>query len=490
MKAPRSITVCLLTVAVFLLYCVGHQTLSSGSDSETPESVQLHRLAKYVGDLSLRANLPVGSITAFSGPNVPQGWLVCDGRVLSKAEYPQLYEAIGELYGKGSNTGEFKLPDYRGMFLRGVDPEKTVDKDRDARKPPSDASKNANYLGSLQPGATALPVTPWQVTVEPAGEHTHQVETGGGKLVRYVQVPGRGPGNGDATPSGKHFGAGQVSINWPDCKDLSVASAGRHTHAASIKAGGDAETRPVNVSVQFIIKAKAVGSPKLSSGSEQEQLQQLSADVVAMSHDVDVPVGAVTAFSGPNVPQGWLVCDGRVLSKKDYPQLYEAIGELYGKGSNTGEFKLPDYRGMFLRGVGPEKTVDKDRDARKPPSDASKNANYLGSLQPGATALPVTPWQVTVEPAGEHTHGLDTKGGKAVAYRDGNEACDGMDDTVNEVNNLWAECKDMSLAPRRSTHSCGEHQGRGRRRNSPSQRLRSVHYQGQSGRFTQAVFWQ
>ena len=202
--------------------------------------------------MSHDVDVPVGAVTAFSGPNVPQGWLVCDGRVLSKKDYPQLYEAIGELYGKGSNTGEFKLPDYRGMFLRGVDPEKTVDKDRDARKPPSDASKNANYLGSLQPGATALPVTPWQVTVEPAGEHSHTINSGGGRAVRS---------DTHGTVSGMDGHGNEWSRNWLACVGVGDEKSGQHTHKATV-GGGDSETRPANACVQYVLKATA--QPRIS----------------------------------------------------------------------------------------------------------------------------------------------------------------------------------------------------------------------------------
>jgi len=77
------------------------------------------------------ASLPVGSITAFAGEinttKTPEnnksqieelGWLVCDGRTLETHNYPELFAVLGYLYGGSDNN--FKIPDLRGMFLRGV----------------------------------------------------------------------------------------------------------------------------------------------------------------------------------------------------------------------------------------------------------------------------------------------------------------------------------------------------------------------------------
>jgi microcystin-dependent protein len=65
-----------------------------------------------------------------------------------------------------------------------------------------------------------------------------------------------------------------------------------------------------------------------------------------------VPPGTVIAFAGSEgkVPAGYLLCDGRSLNKTDYPELFEAIGTIYGGNGNT--FALPNFKGMFLRGNG------------------------------------------------------------------------------------------------------------------------------------------
>jgi microcystin-dependent protein len=48
------------------------------------------------------------------------GWLPCDGREVSKADYRALYAVIGAAYGETANT--FFLPDYRSRKLMGTGP--------------------------------------------------------------------------------------------------------------------------------------------------------------------------------------------------------------------------------------------------------------------------------------------------------------------------------------------------------------------------------
>jgi microcystin-dependent protein len=72
-----------------------------------------------------------------------------------------------------------------------------------------------------------------------------------------------------------------------------------------------------------------------------------------------VPAGSVIAFAGPqsNAPQGYLLCNGDAVSRHNYPYLYAAIGTTYG-GDGNSNFRLPDFRGMFLRGAGSQTAVN------------------------------------------------------------------------------------------------------------------------------------
>jgi microcystin-dependent protein len=65
--------------------------------------------------------LPVGSIQAFAGANAPTGWLLCDGSAVSRGNYPDLYNTIGNTYGSGDGATTFNLPDLRGRVPAGKD---------------------------------------------------------------------------------------------------------------------------------------------------------------------------------------------------------------------------------------------------------------------------------------------------------------------------------------------------------------------------------
>lgn len=77
------------------------------------------------------------------------GWMVCDGRTLRISAFPHLYAALGTLYGGDAQAGTFRLPDLRGVFVRGVDHGAGADPDTDQRLRPDGAGAYAG-VGSMQ----------------------------------------------------------------------------------------------------------------------------------------------------------------------------------------------------------------------------------------------------------------------------------------------------------------------------------------------------
>jgi microcystin-dependent protein len=77
----------------------------------------------------LRANtfnlLPAGMVVVYTSSTAPTGWLLCNGTAYNASTstgnpiYQELYNVIGNQFG-GTNNTDFKVPDYRGMFLRGA----------------------------------------------------------------------------------------------------------------------------------------------------------------------------------------------------------------------------------------------------------------------------------------------------------------------------------------------------------------------------------
>lgn len=71
--------------------------------------------------LPVPSPLPPGTILA-TVARVPAGWLVCDGRTLSRLTYPTLFAAIGTAYGADDDR-TFKLPEIKTRLTTGKAPD-------------------------------------------------------------------------------------------------------------------------------------------------------------------------------------------------------------------------------------------------------------------------------------------------------------------------------------------------------------------------------
>jgi hypothetical protein len=153
--------------------------------------------------------IPVGTIMAYGGDTRnntvvatlnSQGWLPCDGRAYSAQEYPELAKVIG------SSFGNLRVPDLRGRFLRGTDQGTKRDPDSASRQP-ENGGNAADNVGSVQD--------------DEFKRHTHE----------YTKFPHH---EGPNWASGSYWVPGQDQTG---------------------PAGGN-ETRPKNVYVNWIIRAK------------------------------------------------------------------------------------------------------------------------------------------------------------------------------------------------------------------------------------------
>jgi microcystin-dependent protein len=156
---------------------------------------------------------PSGSITMFGGTAAPMGYLLCDGTAYSRTTYAALFTAIGTAYGVGDGSTTFNVPDFRGIFPRGVDNGAGNDPDTLSRTAVNGGNSGDN-VGSLQ--QNAYPV------------HSHSTSL-------YADF---------TTPNGSGG-----SINWFAGDSLS----GPYAEGTS-NAGNSSESRPVNLYVNFIIK--------------------------------------------------------------------------------------------------------------------------------------------------------------------------------------------------------------------------------------------
>lgn len=78
-----------------------------------------------------------------------------------------------------------------------------------------------------------------------------------------------------------------------------------------------------------------------------------------------VPIGGIITFAGEKSlsSDNFILCDGRIVSKRNYPELYDILGDIYNTAVNSsGErfsapgadyFRVPDLRGRFIVGYAP-----------------------------------------------------------------------------------------------------------------------------------------
>lgn len=71
---------------------------------------------------TIQPRLPAGTlIGTMQQSGTPSGrWRLCNGAVLVRADFADLFTAIGTSFNTGGEAGtEFRIPDLRGVFLRG-----------------------------------------------------------------------------------------------------------------------------------------------------------------------------------------------------------------------------------------------------------------------------------------------------------------------------------------------------------------------------------
>lgn len=162
--------------------------------------------------------VPVGTVLMWpSTAKIPSGYLQCDGALISQSTYADLYAILGSRY--GVNGGSFYLPDYRGVFVRGWDNGAGRDIDKGLRTKLNGRGYAGDTVGSYQ--------------VDEVVSHTHPLIEARQKL----------SGKSDYSEPGSPL-TGEAEAN---------GSVERTSH---IKSFGGSETRPKNVTVMFIIKAK------------------------------------------------------------------------------------------------------------------------------------------------------------------------------------------------------------------------------------------
>jgi hypothetical protein len=146
-----------------------------------------------------------GEIRVFAGEIPPDGWLECDGQEYPDTKYPKLSAVIGDLWGS-TLPNHFRVPDLRGLFLRGWNHGK-----QDSVNDPADPDAGNRNLRPGAPGGSKDHVGSWQGDELLSHQHsTNRKARWGDKFADDIGFSAdngehpHGPFNIDTTPYGGH----------------------------------------------------------------------------------------------------------------------------------------------------------------------------------------------------------------------------------------------------------------------------------------------
>ena len=237
------------------------------------------------------------------------------------------------------------------------------------------------------------------------GEASYLVVLGNGENVGQLRITPAGLRVRFQTASGWGDWVDAGAKMLPDTLDENsgnVIADDKHTHklarasnesAGIVKLGHNYKSGDLDVAASLKALSDGLNNAKEFASSEIiKALGNIGGDGSGGGMVVsDVPVGCLMYFDLEEAPAGYLVADGSEKPQKDYPELYAAIGERYGKAA-AGKFKLPDGRAEFLRGWDNGRGIDVGRE--------------LGSSQQSTTGRHYHGTSVTV---GKRTLGFPVK---------------------------------------------------------------------------------
>lgn len=248
--------------------------------------------------------LPIGSIVAFSGENIPNGWLLCDGSVVSRTTYSELFNAIGLNYVEDGvewlDEERFPLPNAKGRTLVGKDSTDT----------------DFNTLGKTSGEKTHT------LTVDEMPSHKHSMNFGdsaGGDGSEFVYSSTSGNNNVFMLETG----GGQAHNNLQPSLTLNFIIKAKNTVAIKgdvIQETGTASETNVYSSVAIDNKIQALKSKNIIVVGYSRHTQSLTSWTNTLITDASVKtqIGNKLTFSNNKVIIGEGVSHIRISAKSSF----------------------------------------------------------------------------------------------------------------------------------------------------------------------------
>jgi microcystin-dependent protein len=128
-----------------LAACSTNEALNGPAGTDLPSTLddQIRYALRFIAELRDGMAIPAGQVAAFVTQTAPSGWLKLNGGMYSRTTYARLWAfAAGAgnicteaqwssgyfgLFTTGDGASSFRVPDFRGVFLRGLDEGRGLD---------------------------------------------------------------------------------------------------------------------------------------------------------------------------------------------------------------------------------------------------------------------------------------------------------------------------------------------------------------------------
>lgn len=193
--------------------------------------------------------MPAGEVSYFARPTAPENYLKANGAAISRSAYPELFAAIGTVFGAGNGSTTFNVPDLRGEFIRCWDDGRGVDVNRN--------------FGSAQAAAVVAHTHLANTSVD-AISHNHSFSGSTNIAGSHVHTAPRAQNN-DVGSGSPNF----TTANLQNGITAPTNAAGDHSHVVSgssntvtqtptastvVQSAGVSDGRPRNVALLACIK--------------------------------------------------------------------------------------------------------------------------------------------------------------------------------------------------------------------------------------------